>query len=387
MNRSELIGALLITILIIPITTRAQENYKTISKVDSSKFYFGTEPYQVKTYDDSNCKKRPKNVILLIGDGMGATQIYAAMTANRGNLFIRNFTNIGFQTTYSIDNYITDSAAGGTALSSGKKTYNGAIGVDTQKKSIPNIREEFEQKGKATGVVSTSAVTHATPASFVAHQSFRESYEAIAADYLKTNIDVFIGGGYTHFTKRADGKDLTTDLKAKGYQVLTTIEDVQKVNEGKLAALLAPEHIAQIDSGRGNMLEVATETALRVLSNDPDGFFLMVEGSQIDWGGHQNDTRYVIQETLDFDKAIGKALEFAAKDRETLIVITADHETGGLAIKGGNITKGNVVGAFSSGDHTAVMVPVFAFGPGAEQFCGFYENIDIPKKIRQLFEK
>ncbi|MDD4192780.1 MAG: alkaline phosphatase [Mangrovibacterium sp.] len=364
-----------------------QENYKDLSSADSARIYPGGGFYEVTQYDGQfSRKKAPKNVILMIGDGMGIAHVYAGMTANGGRLFLENFKNIGFSNTYSSDRYVTDSAAGGTALSAGEKTYNGAIGVDTAVESIVNIREMAEKKGKATGVVSTSAVTHATPASFVAHQPKRSMYEEIAADFLKTDLDVFIGGGYKHFNERKDGRNLINDLKKKGYQVLTDIDSIQLVRSGKLAGLTAPEHTGRVKE-RGDMLQKATRTALNILSKDKDGFFLMVEGSQIDWGGHQNDMSYVVEEMLDFDRAIGVALDFAARNKETLIVVTADHETGGLAVLNGDFEKGMVEGGFTTGDHTGVVVPVFAIGPGAERFTGFMQNTDIPNRIKKLMGK
>lgn len=232
-------------------------------------------------------------------------------------------------------------------------------------------------------MVSTSAITHATPASYIAHQGSRGSYEDIAADFLKTDIDVFIGGGYKHFAERKDKRDLTKELQANGYQVLRNPEDIYKVKSGKLAGLTADEH-NEVFPKRQMSLPLSTQTALNILSHNKKGFFIMVEGSQIDWGAHQNNTIYVVNEMLDFDRTIGKALEFAAKDGETLIVVTADHETGGLALTGGDMKKGTVKGAFATGDHTAIMVPVFAYGPGAENFAGIMENTDIAKKIMSL---
>ncbi|MGQ8336409.1 alkaline phosphatase [Sunxiuqinia sp. A32] len=362
----------------------AQENYKAISKEDSVKIYHGQDAYQVKTYTQKFKSKKPKNIILMIGDGMGTSQIYAGLTANHGNLFLSNFKNVGFSKTYSSDNYITDSAAGGTALSAGIKTYNGAIGVNPDTLDVKTILELAEENNKSTGLVSTSAITHATPASFIAHQPSRNMYEAIAADFLQTDIDLFIGGGYKHFTQRKDGKDLTVELKKKGYQVLQDIDEIAKVKSGKLAGLTADEHNPRYDE-RGDMLPVATETAINLLSKNNKGFFLMVEGSQIDWGGHQNDAIYIVEEMLDFDQSIGKALEFAAKDGNTLIVVTADHETGGLSVSGGNLSTGDFKGGFTTGGHTGIMVPVFAYGPGAENFTGIMENTDIPKKMMELF--
>ncbi len=364
----------------------AQENYKTVSTEDSLKVYRGGAKYEVKNYEESPSSSKPKNIILMIGDGMGTAQIFAGITANGGHLFLDNFKHVGFSKTQSASDYITDSAAGGTALSSGYKTYNGAIGVDTDTVPHPTMLEIAEQKGKATGLVSTSAITHATPASFIAHQPSRNMYEEIAGDFLKTDIDVFIGGGYKHFTNRKDGRDLTVDLKQKGYQVLQNMDEIETVKSGKLAGLTAPEHNEGAPL-RNGMLPKATKTAIDILNQDKDGFFLMVEGSQIDWGCHQNNMIYVAEEVLDFDQAIGKALEFAAKDKQTLIVVTADHETGGLAITGGNMETGMVKGAFVWGNHTAVMIPVFAFGPGADQFSGIMENTEIAKKLISFIEK
>ena len=361
----------------------SQENYKVVSKTDSTKIYVGGQKYEVSIFGQEFKSKKPKNVILMIGDGMGVAEVFAGLTANGGHLFLDNFKHVGFSKTQSSDNYITDSAAGGTALSTGYKTYNGAIGVNPDTVAIKTILEIAEEKNMATGLISTSAITHATPASFIAHQGSRGSYEDIAADFLKTDIDVFIGGGYKHFTQRADKRDLTKELQAKGYQVLRDMNEIAKVKSGKLAGLTADEH-NDVYPKRKMDLPLSTATAIKILEQNKNGFFMMVEGSQIDWGGHANNTIYVVNEMLDFDRAIGKALEFASNDGETLIVVTADHETGGMALSGGDMKTGRVKGAFTSGDHTAIMVPVFAYGPGAENFTGIMENTDIAKNIMKL---
>ncbi len=363
----------------------SQENYKTISKVDSTKTYWGGTKYEVKTYIQKFKSQKPKKVIMMIGDGMGVSQIFAGLSANGGHLFLDNFKQVGFSKTQSSDNYITDSAAGGTALSTGIKTYNGAIGVNIDTIAIKTVLEMAKENGLATGLVSTSAITHATPASYIAHCSSRSSYEDIAADFMNTDIDVFIGGGYKHFAQRADKRDLINELQAKGYQVLRNMDEISRVKNGKLAGLTAEEHNEAYPK-REMHLPLSTQTALSILNKNKKGFFIMIEGSEIDWGGHQNNTGYIVNEMLDFDRAIGKALDFAAKDGETLIVVTADHETGGLAITGGNMTTGMVKGSFTSGDHTAVMVPVFAYGPGAENFTGIMKNTDIAKKIIKLMD-
>ena len=375
----------MLMVQLVSFSLYAQEQYKENKKVTSNEEYKGGTFYQVSRYDQISTRKNPKNIILFIGDGMGLAQVYGAMTANGGSLFLQNFIHCGFSRTYSSSDYITDSAAGGTALACGVKTYNGAIGVDPEKKPVRNIREMAEQKGLKTGLVSTSAINHATPASFIAHQASRSSYEDIAADFLKTDIDLFIGGGVTSFEKRKDGRNLSRELKDKGYQVLYNMDEIKKVRSGKLAGLTAPEHNPGMPE-RGEMLVPATETAINLLSQSKKGFFLMVEGSQIDFLAHNNQTPGVIRETLDFDRAVGAALAFAAKDRNTLVIVTADHETGGMTLNGGNLKTGDVTAKYTSTDHTGICVPVFAFGPGAAQFGGFMENTDIAKKMMSLLK-
>lgn len=355
--------------LFFMIPTFAQET-------NEKEVYSGGAFYPVKYYSPEWKGDKPRNIIFLIGDGMSVTHVYAGLTANGGELFINNFKHIGFAKTSSSDNFITDSAAGGTALSTGVKTYNGAIGVGPDKAPLKTILQAAIENGLAGGLVSTSAITHATPAAYIAHQDSRSSYEAIAADFLKTDIDVFIGGGYNHFAKREDGKDLVKELERKGYTVLQDLNAISKFTSGKLAGLTAPEHNGRV-AERGDMLQVATKSALRILNNNKKGFFIMIEGSMIDWAGHANDITYTVEDMLDFDRAVGEALAFAAADGETLVVVSADHETGGLVLTGGSYETGMVRAKFGSTGHTPVMVPIFAWGPGAENFMGIMENTDI----------
>jgi alkaline phosphatase len=362
-----------------------QEEYKEPGNIAINEIYSGGSFYEVQDYSLSKNNRKLKNVILMIGDGMGLAQLYSGLTANGGHLFLENFKNIGFSKTYSYRKYITDSAAAGTALSTGVKTNNGAIGVGPNKEILLNIRELAEINGLKTGMISTSAITHATPASFVAHVDSRKSYEDIAADFLKTNIDVFIGGGIKNFENREDGRNLSEELKEKGYNVLYNIDDIKKIKSGKLAGLTAQEHNPPMPE-RGEMLVPATQTAINILSQNKHGFFLAVEGSQIDFQAHKNNTQGIILETLDFDRAIGVALKFAASNKETLVIVTADHETGGMALYGGDYKTGEVKAKYISGEHTGIAVPVFAFGPGADQFNGFMENTDIPRKIINLLK-
>lgn len=330
--------------------------------------------------------KTPKNIILMVGDGMGTAQIFAGLIANNGKLNLMRCTAIGFQKTQSADNFVTDSGAGATAFAIGKKTKNGAISVDANGKVHPTILETAKQNGLATGIVVTCSITHATPACFYAHQASRMQVEDIAADMLKGNVDVFIGGGRRHFTHRVDGRDLVEALQVEGYQIANSTDELGQFTTGKVGAFTADLEPGKITEGRGDVLLNGITAALSLLSQNKKGFFLMVEGSQIDWGGHENDSDYVISEVLDFDKSVGAVLEFARKDGDTLVVITADHETGGFAITHGDSRKGKLEGRFATGDHTGVMVPVFAYGPGSEAFIGIYENTAVFDKMMAAYK-
>jgi alkaline phosphatase len=335
------------------------------------------------------CKRIPgeesaQNIILLIGDGMGIAQIYAGMTANHDQLSLERCTYVGLQKTYSADSYITDSGAGVTALACGIKTKNGAIAVDTNGLPVKTILEYAEEHGLSTGLVATCAITHATPAGFIAHELSRDNYEAIAADFLKTDIDIFIGGGKDDFSIREDSLNLIDSLERKGYQVISDIREIH-YDHKKIACLTAPQHNPSILNGRGDMFPDAVTASIRFLNNKKTGFFLMAEGSQIDWAAHDNSTEGVVTEMLDFDRGVKNALDFAEKNRNTLVIVTGDHETGGMAITGGDFASGTVEAVFGSEDHTAVIIPVFAFGPGADKFSGIYENTDIFLKMMNAF--
>jgi alkaline phosphatase len=319
--------------------------------------------------------KKVKNIILFIGDGMGTAHVYAAMTASDKPLTLESFPYTGLSKTYSSDSYVTDSGAGGTAIACGIKTRNGMIGVGSDSATVTSITEIAYKSGLATGVLSTSSVTHATPASFVAHNSGRGNYEDIAKDFLNGTVDVFIGGGEDHFRKRSDNDDLTLKLEKQGYDVVYNIDDLKKSNSRKIAGLLAKDQMIKASDGRAGMLPEMTGKAIEILSKDRDGFFLMVEGSMIDWGAHEKNLDYTVAEMIDLDNAIGVAKEFAEMNGETLIVVTADHETGGLTLVDGNIQQRKVTGNFiETGSHTGVMVPIFSYGPSAERFSGIHEN-------------
>ncbi|MBP1676991.1 MAG: alkaline phosphatase [Bacteroidetes bacterium] len=330
-------------------------------------------------------QKNPRNVIFLIGDGMGLAQVYAGMVSNGNKLQLERFKNIGFSKTYSASNFTTDSGAGGTALACGVKTKNGMIGMTPDSVSVPSILELASRNGLSTGIVVACALTHATPASYIAHQPNRGMYEAIATDYLNTNIDVMIGGGRKHFERRSDERNLTSELRAKNYQVAYTIDEVKNTKAGKLVGLLYEEQNPSVPE-RGDMLPDATMAAINILDNNKKGFFLMVEGSQIDWACHDNNTEQTVREVLDFDKVLGRVLDYAEKNGNTLVIVTADHETGGMTFPDGDIRNKTLKAEFSTKGHTGTPVPVYAFGPGADKFTGFMENTSFKEKIEKLLK-
>ncbi|MBN1782025.1 alkaline phosphatase [bacterium] len=357
------------------------------SAADSLKSFRNNQVHERIRLDDKKLvrSESPRNVILFIGDGMGIAQVSAAMTANHGSLNLEYLKYIGFSRTQSFNRYVTDSAAGATAIASGVKTYNGGLGVGPDSLPVPTLLELAEAKGLSTGLICTCSITHATPAAFIAHEKWRTRYEDIARDFLNTDVDVVIGGGWRYFAQRSDSVSLIPVLEKSGYSVIRQTEMLNQAAGAKLFALLDDKNLSRA-ADRPDFLKRAVEAGVRRLNKNNKGFFLMVEGSQIDWGGHDNDTGYIVQEMLDLDRAIGAALEFAGRDGHTLIICTADHETGGMALEGGNVLNGEIAADFTTTKHTGSMVPVLAAGPGAEHFTGIYENTDLFRKIKSLLK-
>lgn len=404
-----------------------------------------------------------KNVIYFIGDGMGFNHLYLASLLEGKTLNIMKTPYTGIVKTFSANTWVTDSAAAGTALATGFKTNNGMIGMLPNQESVPTIIEIAKAYGMRTGIVVTCRITHATPASFYGHVPDRDMENELA-EQLITNatVDIIMGGGYRNFlpmsvkgSSRKDEKDLIALAKEKGYAYVTKKSELANIDSDKVLALFSSSHMAAASdrSGEQPMLYEMVEKALELLSKDGEPFFLMVEGSQIDWEAHGNDPYGVWKEVAEFDKAVGVALQFAKTNPDTLIVITADHETGGLSTSTGtymlevemlkkfkmntdtflakfnieekekfisavkeiysidmteaeyewllNIKKTaksyydlpNNFGKYISSkalvgwttfDHTGNPVPIFAFGPGAEYFTGWFDNTDIPRLIARL---
>ncbi len=329
----------------------------------------------------------PKNIILMIGDGMGITQISAGMYSGQGKMALESFPVIGLHKSYAANNLITDSAAGATAFACGVKTYNGAIGVDEDTTRVQSILEEAENNGLATGLVSTSTIVHATPASFIAHIESRQRYEEIAAQFLDTEIDFFVGGGKKFFDRRTiDERNLYSELEGNGYVVSDSFKSDFSGRgldfSRNYAFFTADNNPLPYSEGR-NYLVNATRVAPEFLKvhSEEKGFFLMIEGSQISLGGQENDRDYIVSEMKEFNIAIQAAFDFAKKDGETLLVVTANHETGGFSINPGS-QQDSIIAGFTSGNQTGSMIPVFAYGPKSEIFAGIYENTAIHSKMR-----
>lgn len=287
-----------------------------------------------------------KNVIFMIGDGMGVsyTSAYRYLKDNPATKLAEKTAFdqflIGQQSTYAEDpeQNITDSASSATAMSAGIKTYNAAIAVDNDESEVKTVLEAAKEKGKATGLVATSEITHATPASFGAHDVSRKNMNAIADDYFdelikgEHKVDVLLGGG-TDLFDRGD-RNLIEEFKDDGYSFVSNKTALSKDRNGKILGLFAPRGLPKMIDRTDDIpsLEDMTKSAIERLNKDKDGFFLMVEGSQIDWAGHDNDIVGAMSEMEDYEKAFKAAVEFAKKDKHTLVIATADHSTGGYSI-------------------------------------------------------
>lgn len=326
--------------------------------------------------------KEPTNIILLIGDGMGLTQISAGMYSNDNKTALEDFPYIGLSKTHASNDLVTDSAASGTAMASGIKTYNGAIGVDPENQSHESILEICDQMGYRTGLVATSSIVHATPASFYANVDSRRKYQEIALQLRNHQVDIFVGGGKKHFVDRTDKRNLLNEMK--DYAHVSSLKAFKKNTSNKIGFLTYDDEPPKLQNGRTPSLDDLVTATLDKLSENNSPFFLMVESSQIDWGGHANEFDYVVSEFIEFDRTIAKALTFAKTHKNTLVIVTADHETGALSIKSKLTDKSQITGDFNSSGHTATMVPVFAYGPGAETFSGIYDNTAIFHKMKAL---
>ena len=320
-----------------------------------------------------------KNIILIIGDGMGVPQITAGMYKLKNQTALENFPIIGLSKTHSSNALVTDSAAAGTAIACGEKTANGTVGISMRNQKLTSILELSKQKGYKTGIIATSTIVHATPAAFYANVLSRNQYEDIALQLSDSDVDYFIGGGRKFFLNRKDKRNLLKEMTS--YDIVNSIKKFDESKSDKIAYLTSSEDPYPIRNGRIPNLSDAVEKMLPKLSNNDNPYFLLIQASQIDWRGHKNDIDYVLTEFIDMDKAINKVIEFTKNDKNTIVIVTGDHETGGLAITSGRIRNFQIKTEFSTIGHSAVMIPVFAKGAHSEIFSGIYDNTEIFKKM------
>ena len=391
-----------------------------------------------KSNNQNSNNGKAKNVILMVPDGYSAS--YATNYRwYKGEETVLDSMLVGMHRTYSSNSEVTDSAAAGTAMATGVKTNNGMISTSPDGKELKTILESAEEKGKSSGLVATSTITHATPAVFASHVASRSNEADIAPQLLENGVDVLLGGGQKYFPE-----SLLNEASENGYQYVTNQEELKNVKKAdKLIGLFAADGMApELDRDETNQPSLAemTESALDVLKKDKDGFFLMVEGSQIDWAGHDNDAAWAMKDSEAFELAVEEAVEFAKKDGNTLVVVAGDHDTGGMSVGGYgkgdanlevlrnvsatgdfmesklNADRSNVkeivkqytnldltdaeaeriktaktpsmainqviseraIVGWSSTGHTGTDVPLYAFGPGSHLFNGLHENTDLP---------
>jgi len=350
---------------------------------------FGTN-IQAQSKGEIPTGERPRNVVLLIGDGMGLSQVSSTYYYSEESPAFSRFRHIGMARTSSADALVTQSPAAATALATGYKTYNMAVGVDADTVIRENIVELLSKHGYMTGVIATSSITDATPAGFYAHQPDRYMQHEIAMDLVHSELDFFAGGGIKYFLD-STGTDY---FIANGIDVnFTRLKKIRKPEPGsRYGFLLGADRMPTMREGRKTFLKDAASIAMEFLSTGDAGYFLMVEGSQIDWAGHGNQVNYMIAEMNDFNQVVNSVLDLAESDGETLVIVTADHETGGFTLgaageNGYNADYSVITPTFATTNHSAALVPVFSFGPGAENFAGVYENTEIFHKLVSLLEK
>jgi alkaline phosphatase len=378
--KKTVIASLFFTVL---LTQQIFGQYDTEGKPKTSS-YTNDKPYETVKVEPVKGKK-VKNVILMIGDGMGLVQVSAAWVANHGKLNLDNCTSTGFSRTWCANRLITDSGAAGTTMATGSKTNYHCISVDTIGTPLTSLTDLAHDKGLKTGIVVTCNLPDATPSVFCANNIDRNREEEIAADYLDCNVDYIFGAGRERFNKRHDRRDLLNEMKQKGYQVCTTWEETSKIKEGKVFSVPSEGQL-EMARERGEIFAKAALHAIGLLSRNRKGFFAMLEGSRIDDCGHSNNLPRLVEELFDFDQSVGKVMKWAEKDGQTLVIVLADHETGGLTLLDGDLKTGSVTGHFSTNGHSGIAVPVYAYGPGAENFTGIYENTEIFHKIVKLLK-
>lgn len=332
-----------------------------------------------------------RNLIFLIGDGMGLAHVsmlqiendYAPTAFDRAQ-------GVALVTTRSANNRVTDSAAAGTALATGSKTGNSMLGQDMEGRRLESMIARAHADGRPTGIVVTSYLQHATPAAFYAHVADRSDRDAITEQLLESGVDVLLGGGRKWLEEQSgEGGNYYDAFRRRGYQIIDTLPAADTIRSGRLLAAVAHKHLPGV-AERGDYLCRATQKALELLSADASGtgFVLMVEGSLIDMAAHSNDAKELMRELRDFECAVAAAMDFADRTPGTLVVVVADHETGGLSIPANKTdftqAENGLNYHFGSRSHTATMVPAYLYGVGAQGLSGVMDNTELSRRMMRL---
>lgn len=334
-----------------------------------------------------------KNLIFLIGDGMGLSQVTMLQIENEGNeTSFDRADNVALITTHSANNRVTDSAAAGTALATGRKANNGVLGMMGDDANYESIIERAIKAGKSTGLITTVYLQHATPAAFYANVPHRDSSELITEQLLNSNIELLIGGGGYYLKNESPvGGSYYDAFKEKGYSIARSLAEADDVDSGSLLCIVAEKDLKRAKM-RGDFLPNALSKALELLSNNSskhgNGFVLMVEGAQIDYAGHANNSKWLLDEMRDFDKTISIAIDYADKNENTLVVVVADHETGGHSVISNEtdftLSDSGVGYVYGTKSHSGVMVPVYLYGCGAELINGVMDNTELSQKLSKI---
>ena len=345
-------------------------------------YYVTPYPYDIVSVEEPPASNEVRNIIFLIGDGMGLEQASCAWVLNHGKLNLDNMSVVGLSRTYCLDNLITDSAAGGTALAIGQKTAYSHVGTDADGNPVPSMLVKAQECGKKTGVVVTCHLADATPADFCCHSDDRYKYDEVIAGYAECGVDYIAGGGLDYFGKnRKDGRDIAEEMRRKGYTVALDEPSLMKSHLPVLG-LLSNDNLPPALE-RGDLFRHMVAKGLQELSEQSGdkGFVYMIEGSSIDDWEHENRIDMAMEELLDFDRTLGDVLQWAAADGHTLVVVTADHATGALTLQGGDLKEGRIEVAFGNDSHNGIAVPYYVWGPGRDRFCGILENAELSKLI------
>jgi alkaline phosphatase len=335
---------------------------------------------------DVTGNNKPENIIIIIEEGIGIPVMTAAQFIKGMDLNLSKAATVGFIKTSSANDVVTDPAAMATAIACGIKTDNGMIGMNNKLEPVPNIFDLAKKKKMWTGLVTTSFLVDPVPAAFYSHQPSVKSYGSIAKDLVGSDMSVFIGGGKKYFRTMGDSSRLINELTTRGYKILEDYKDLKTRSHKNIAGLISSDALPGVDNGRGDYLNLAWLRAFKTLIRNDTGYMLVIHNAHINWAAANNEKKEMIDEILDMDSLLGQVLRYTAAGNKTLVIVIGGFETGGITVMGNKYSKTDPNMKFTTKQRTAAMAPVFAFGPGADVFSGFYDNTDIYLKLKLLIE-